>query len=161
MSAEDRTILLRNKAHAFCQTLSSPPAPTQLIDKYFTSDPKITEHGPAWANAELPFLGRTFAGKGECLRYFELLAASLTMHLGPDSFPAPHDFTVDAGAGRVSVVGRGRFESVSTGKAWSEQFVYALSDWDDEGRLGHWEIWADPLSAWVAVQGDPKGLMAS
>jgi len=52
----------------------------------------------------------------------------------------------------VSVVGKGRFESVKTGKAWDEQFIYRLSDFDVNGMIGHWEIWADPLSAWNAVQ---------
>lgn len=36
-------------------------------------------------------------------------------------------------------------------KSWEEDFVYRLSGFDEEGRIGHWEIWADPLSAWDAV----------
>ena len=46
-----------------------------------------------------------------------------------------------------------RFESVSTGKSWEEDFVYRLSEFDEQGKIGHWEIWADPLSAWDAVAG--------
>lgn len=45
------------------------------------------------------------------------------------------------------------FKSVRTGKGWEEEFVYVLSEFDDEGRIGRQELWADPLSAWVAVGG--------
>lgn len=56
------------------------------------------------------------------------------------------------GKGAVTVVGRGTFESVKTGRKWEEEFVYVLSGWDGEGKFASWEIWADPLSAWLAVQ---------
>ena len=46
----------------------------------------------------------------------------------------------------------GKFASVKTGKSWEEDFVYILSEFDEEGRIGRQEIWADPLSAWMAVQ---------
>ncbi|KAL0257496.1 hypothetical protein SLS55_008310 [Diplodia seriata] len=67
--------------------------------------------------------------------------------------------------GTVTVVGRGTFESVQTGRKWREEFVYVLGGWDEEGRFERWEIWADPLSAWVAVgegevEGWPKGEFA-
>lgn len=75
----------------------------------------------------------------------------LDMALGDDAFPKPEGFIVDAEAGMVSVVGKGRFTSRKTGKAWDEQFIYRFSGFDEEGRIGHWEIWADPLSAWEAV----------
>ena len=92
------------------------------------------------------------------------------MDLDEGSFPEKTDFVVDPTAGSttvsgnegtepkaggvVSVVGRGKFASVRTGKAWQEQFIYRLSGFDEQGRIGHWEIWADPLSAWVAVGDD-------
>ena len=56
--------------------------------------------------------------------------------------------------GVVSVVGKGTLASIKTGKMWSEKFIYRFSAFDEEGRIGHWELWADPLSAWVAVGGD-------
>ena len=37
------------------------------------------------------------------------------------------------------------------GKEWDEEFIYRFSGFDEEGKIGWWEIWADPLSAWVAV----------
>lgn len=60
--------------------------------------------------------------------------------------------------GTVTVVGKGTFESVKTGRKWDEEFVYVLGGWDEEGRFERWEIWADPLSAWVAVgEGEVEG----
>jgi hypothetical protein len=58
---------------------------------------------------------------------------------------------VVGGRGAVSVVAHGIFESVKTGKKWEEDFIYRLSGFDEEGKIGCWEIWADPLSAWDAV----------
>ena len=48
---------------------------------------------------------------------------------------------------------KGRFESVKTGKGWDEEFVYRLSEFDETGKIGWLELWADPLSAWVACGG--------
>jgi hypothetical protein len=86
------------------------------------------------------------------------------MDLPSDAFPnfSEGGFVVDVdaevegeqGKGVVTVVGKGSFKSLKTGKGWSESFIYRLSGFDDEGRIGHWEIWADPLSAWVAVGGE-------
>ncbi len=88
------------------------------------------------------------------------------MEMGKDTFPSPDEggYVVDANAGVsneggnhgkrgvVSVVGKARFESVKTGKGWNEEFIYRFSGFDEEGRIGHWEIWADPLNAWVACE---------
>lgn len=76
---------------------------------------------------------------------------TLEMSLGEDAFPEAKYFIVDTDAGMVSVVGKGRFSSKKTGKGWNEQFIYKFSGFDGQGRIGHWEIWADPLSAWDAV----------
>lgn len=88
--------------------------------------------------------------------------------MSKDTFPSIDGFVVDAeaevewmehkekkkGKGVVSVVGQATFESIKTGKEWHEEFIYQFSAFDDKGRIGHWEIWADPLSAWVAVGED-------
>ncbi|KAF2705396.1 hypothetical protein K504DRAFT_494283 [Pleomassaria siparia CBS 279.74] len=160
-----RTTLL-DRTHAFCAALlsssssPSPPAPADLVGAYFSSSdrhavappaPRITEHGPSWASERLPFLGKTFSGPESCIEYFEVLGRVLDMQLPADAFPPKEGFIVDAEAGMVSVVGRGRFVSKKTGKGWDEEFVYRFSEYDDEGKFGHWEIWADPLSAWEAV----------
>lgn len=67
------------------------------------------------------------------------------------------DAEADGGQGVVSVVGRAEFRSVRTGRGWVEEFIWRLGGWDVEGRVGRWEIWADPLSAWVAVGGKGEG----
>lgn len=151
-SQQDRTTLLRAKSHAFCAAFLAPFELGTLLSTHFTSStPKITEHGPAWAQTRLPFLSKTFAGRDGCETYFGLLGGVLAMQLPADAFPGPEGLIVDAEAGMVSVVGKGHFKSVKTGKGWDETFIWRLSGFDEEGRIGHWEIWADPLSAWDAV----------
>jgi hypothetical protein len=152
---------LLNTTRKFCAALISPPSPSDLLSQFFRPDnPRITEHGPSWASSRLPFLGETFAGVQGCVKYFEVLSEVLEMSLPEDAFPGADGFIVDtnsgenkegASKGMVSVVGKGTFKSKKTGKGWDEEFIYRFSDFDDEGRIGHWEIWADPLSAWVAV----------
>jgi hypothetical protein len=149
--SKTRSIALRETTHAFCQALISPPPPTELLSKYFSASPKITEHGPEWSRSRLPFLAKTFSGKEGCEEYFRVMTGGLEMLLTNDAFPAKEGFIVDAEAGMVSVVGQGSFKSRKTGKGWDEQFIYRCSGFDDEGKIGHWEIWADPLSAWDAV----------
>lgn len=76
----------------------------------------------------------------------------LDMSLAEDAFPpADSGFIVDAEVGMVSVVSKGSFTSEKTGKAWDETCVYRSSGFDEQGMIGHWQIWADPLSAWEAV----------
>lgn len=79
------------------------------------------------------------------------MTETLEMSLNEDAFPNAKGFIVDAEAGMVSVVGKGCFSSKKTGKGWNEQFIYRFSGFDEQGKIGHWEIWADPLSAWDAV----------
>ncbi|MCJ1390221.1 hypothetical protein MMC18_003079 [Xylographa bjoerkii] len=166
-----RSSLLRSKTHTFCQAFLESRPPSETLDTHFTSSPKITEHGPSWATSRLPFLGRTFSGRKDsghsstdsssttCDDYFSLLASTLSFHPVKHTFPPSSDFIVDAsagGSGVVSVVAHAKFASVATGKSWEEDFIYRLSEFDVEGRVGHWEIWADPLSAWEAVGGEQR-----
>lgn len=155
-TTKDRSSVLRSRAHAFCQALISPPATADLLKEFFIpeangNNPTIREHGPSWVTVHLPFLGRDFVGVDASYEYFELLSQSLKMHLDEDSFPGADGFVVDAEANKVVVVGKGKFESVTTGRSWDEKFSYVLSGWDEDGRLGRWDIWADPLSAWAAM----------
>ena len=161
-SATTRTSLLRARARSFCQAFLNSTPPQKILDDFFTSSPQITEHGPQWANSRLPFLGITFSGRAEdsrtspdstCDKYFELLGKTLAFHPDTNTFPPAEEFIVDATAGAVSVVAKAKFGSVKTGKSWDETFIYRLSGFDEEGKIGHWEIWADPLSAWKAVGG--------
>jgi hypothetical protein len=166
-SPNSRYSLLQHRADAFCQTfmnLKDNPV-EQILNEHFTRNgPKITEHGPSWANKRLPFLGRTFEGRDQCIEYFKLLSDVLEFIPHKDSFPQREKFVVDDKAygdgsdrqnrGQVSVAGRGTFKAIKTGQQWNEYFIYRLSGFDEYGKIGHWEIWADPLSAWMAAGGD-------
>lgn len=165
-----RKELMRRKAYDFCQALMQK-SPEEVLEIYMTSNSKITEHGPEWAAERLPFLGKTFEGKSECARYFKVLSETLKMDMDENSYPNLAGFSADVAAeaktgadelasretGTVNVVGKGRFTSLRTGKSWEEEFIYRFSGFDDNGRFGHWEIWADPLSAWIAV-GDERAI---
>ena len=164
-----RSNLLRSKASAFCKAFLKSVPPTEMLDTFFTTNPQIHEHGPSWAISELPFLGITFSGRQTsnspsslnsliptCDDYFSRLASTLSFHPSQDTFPPDEEFVVDTKASAVSVVAKARFESVKTGVGWDEEFMYKLSGFDEEGRIGRWDVWADPLSAWVAVREEVK-----
>ena len=160
-----RTTLLRRQCHEFCQAFLTGLAPTEILDRFFVSDSRITEHGPSWAESRLPFLGRTFQGREGCEEYFNILTKVLDFLPSEDTFPGKEGIVVDAdaeedaeegtkGKGVVHVKAKAKFRAKKTGKDWKEEFAYRLSGFDENGRIGHWEIWADPLSAWVAVGGE-------
>ena len=181
-TAQTRRSQLHSRAQAFCNAFLDLPdnPPDKILSDHFTEagTPKITEHGPAWASQRLRFLGRTFSGKDDCLNYFPLLAETLEFKPTSDTFTSQGSIVVDeratvsehsngsepsgvatrpstgGGMGIVSVKGKGTFKAIKTGKAWEEQFIWRLSEYDEDGGVGHWEIWADPLSAWVAVGGE-------
>ena len=58
---------------------------------------------------------------------------------------------VDPERRTVTVKLHAKFASVRTGKSWEEDFIYVLSEFDEDYKIGKQELWADPLSAWVAV----------
>lgn len=157
--------LMRSTAHAFCQAFTSGSPPSETLDNYFTSNPKILEHGPKWANLRLPFLGIKFQGRRSqgsstatsrrtCDDYYDRLTSTLSFHPDGNTLPPREEFMVDAEKGTVTVKMHAKFASVKTGTDWEEDFVYVLSEFDEEGKIGSQELWADPLSAWVAVGGD-------
>ncbi len=165
--AKSRYTLLRDRTHAFCNAfldLTNNP-PEKILAEHFTSDqPRITEHGPR--DDRLPFLGQTFAGYEGCLEYFSLLSKTLEFIPNENTFPGADGIVVDdraiiPGEGHVkgdlrgvtTVVGHAEFRAISPGQSWKETFIYRLSGFDEDGKIGHWEIWADPLSAWTAVGG--------
>lgn len=167
-----RHALIKSRTGSFCRALVDPAnnPPDHILKEHFTSDtPRITEHGPAWASKLLPFLGTTFTGHGRCLEYFRLLTDTLECNFDQGLMLDTDTYVVDAAAvaldhagvvdappskGAASVMGKAKFTAKQTGKGWEECFVYRLSDFDADGRIGHWEIWAVPLSAWVAVKGE-------
>lgn len=40
----------------------------------------------------------------------------------------------------VSVVGSATFKSLKTGRGWDEQFIYRLSEFDEDEMIRYWEI---------------------
>ncbi|KAI9688616.1 MAG: hypothetical protein M1820_010217 [Bogoriella megaspora] len=159
-STSKREAQLRQTVYDFCQAFLQGSPPTEILDRFFVpTDPKITEHGPDWATSRLPFLGKTFEGRDGAENYFTVLTNMLEFVPSKDSFPEREGIVVDVdaeseegkGKGVVSLKAKGKFRAKPTGKEWDEEFTYRLSGFDDEGRIGHWEIWADPLSAWMAV----------
>lgn len=104
--------------------------------------------------------------------YYDLLSSTLRFHPCEDgsSVPPLSEFSVDEGKGVVTVVFQAGFESLRTGKGWTEEVVYVVvfeemgSGGEDvkgkgkgkERRIQRLDLWADALSAWVAVGGDEK-----
>jgi len=156
-----RSAMLRKCAHAFCMALANTEFDAHnFVSTFFVPGEasSITEHGPGWARKKLPFLGQTFQGRDGCVEYFQHLSQTLNLHLPVDAFPPDAELIVDPDAevdgpynGVVCVTGKGKFEAKETGWRWHEKFIYKLSGFDDDGRVTHWEIWSDPLSAWSAL----------
>lgn len=144
---------MRQSAHGFIHSFGTK-TPRELLDDYFRSDVReICEHGPEWAGTKLPFLGKTFKGTDACLDYFDLLSQTLKMLPGA-TLPSLEGVAVDARADCVTFeLSNARWEAVNTGKSWTETNLHRLSGWDHTGqRFAKWEVFADPLSAWDAVQ---------
>jgi hypothetical protein len=161
-SDSNKAQAMRDTAEAFCKAFIAGSPPSETLDKHFTSDAKILEHGPTWATTRLPFLGTTFQGrssqkfanaelKNTCDDYYALLASVLSFHPNDDTMPPKEGFMVDPERGTVTIKLHAKFASVRTGKSWEEDFVYVLSGFDENYKIGSQELWADPLSAWMAV----------
>jgi len=153
---------LRSTAEGFCKAFVAGAPSSDILDRFFTANPKILEHGPDWANERLPFLGVTFEGRRPstkshepksktCDDYYDLLTSVLSFHPTDDTVPPREDFMVDPERKTVTIKLHAKFTSVKTGKSWEEDIVYVLSEFDKDFKIGSQELWADPLSAWVAV----------
>ena len=182
---------LRNVSLSFVRSFGAGLSGPECLDKFFTSSPKIIEHGPHFANERLPFLAITFNGRRHqgqpkaetCDDYYDLLTSTLALVPGTVRIPSKQDIGVDPDRGIVTVRLHAKFKSKKTGKAWvskmlqipgtpessssalrcsdaadfaqEEDFVYVLREFDENYKIGYQELWADPLSAWLAV-GDPS-----
>ncbi|KAF8897204.1 hypothetical protein BD779DRAFT_357420 [Infundibulicybe gibba] len=58
-------------------------------------------------------------------------------------------FVVDSEGCKIALKGKGTFTWVSTGESWDETFAWML-DFDDEGRVTEYQVWADSGSAYLA-----------
>ncbi|EJU06515.1 hypothetical protein DACRYDRAFT_45207 [Dacryopinax primogenitus] len=140
-----RASLLLQTTHSLC-TLFSHSSPPSRIRELFTPSPTITEHGPPL----LPFL-RTFSGPSAVSDYLGILSEHLS--LSSVQYGQP---TIDKDKETVTISAHARFTWLSppgTGTSWTEDFLYMLSEFDPRGRVGRWDVWADPLSAWLASRG--------
>lgn len=153
---------MRSTAEGFCKAFVAGAPPSETLDNYFTAHPKILEHGPEWATERLPFLGVTFEGRRTsgnardetnrtCDDYYDLLTSTLSFHPTEDTLPPNEQFMIDPEKRTVTIKLHAKFASVKTGKSWNEDFIYVLSEFDEDFKIGSQELWADPLSAWVAV----------
>lgn len=74
---------------------------------------------------------------------------------GSESAVFAGEWVVDPEARRVSVKGRAKFtwvEGEGKGNWWNEQFAYIL-DFDDEGKVTDYQVWADSGAAYLARTG--------
>ena len=159
---ETKAHSIRDTAEAFCKAFIAGSSPAEILDNYFTTNAKILEHGPAWAADRLPFLGTKFQGrriqkfsntslKNSCDDYYDLLTSVLSFHPEENMLPPKEEFMVDPKRGTVTIKLHAEFASIRTGKSWVEDFVYVLSEFDENHKIGSQELWADPLSAYMAV----------
>ena len=63
------------------------------------------------------------------------------------------EYTVDTESCKVCVKGQAKFTAKQTGQSWDETFVYML-DFDTEGKVTDWKIWADSGAAYLALRGE-------
>jgi len=159
---EQKADLMRSIAYDFCSAFVRGSPPLEILDKYFTANAIIIEHGPAWAKTRLPFLATPFQGRRSpqnsdkptgdtCDDYYDLLTSTLRFFPLPNTLPTKEELMIDPERGTVTVKMHAFFASIETGVGWEEDFLYVLSQFDERGKIGSQELWADPLSAWQAV----------
>jgi len=149
---------------AFVDITKGLGSPQDFLSSQFSSDPRITEHGPAWAQSVVPIFDKTYRGHEDCTEYFEILGGAFTCHFTDGSFPGPKEVVVDTESegpddevgkarGVVWLSGHGSFTNNNNGKTFKETFAIRLSGFDEHAKIGHWEFWGDTLSAYAAVEG--------
>ncbi|GAA5896073.1 hypothetical protein JCM5296_006236 [Sporobolomyces johnsonii] len=127
---------------------------TERFCSYFSSaSPVCLEHGPSVA--ELPFLGKPFKGHDAIAQYYALITSVLK---GYGSAFDEKDLwiRVEEGDQKATAVWTGEADwgVQGTGKKWHEAVVwkFELGKSSEEGKwkFERWEVWADPLSAYLA-----------
>jgi hypothetical protein len=140
-------------AQSLCGDFSAG-CPTAVLLSHFatTLPPTAIEHGhPDLA----PFLGRSFLGRDEVARYFDMIASLLTFENMRFS-----DYVIDTDILSVSCKGQARFTWKETNQCWDEVFTYTLNfveegprDAHREVRVRKYQVWADTGALWLASQG--------
>lgn len=93
------------------------------------------------------FLGRSFDGLDGVRSYLETITTLLSYENMEFS-----EFIVDAEARKVVCKGKAKFTWIETRESWQETFVYML-DFDDEGKITDYQVWADSGAAYLASKG--------
>ena len=143
---------LLEAAQSLCTAFADKEPLDELLSHFSTTHQvSAHEHGLALL---APFLGRTFTGlhgPDSVEAYFMLLQDYLTYdHM---SFS---EWTVDLQARKVCTKGKARFtwtQGDGKGQWWDEQFVYIL-DFDEEGKVTDYQVWADSGAAYLAMRGE-------
>jgi hypothetical protein len=86
-------------------------------------------------------------------KYFDVIQSLLSY----GSMEFSH-FVIDTDASTVALKGKAKFTWLSTKESWNETFAYIL-DFDEKGKVNHYQIWADSGAAYLARIGklDEKG----
>ncbi|KAJ3880630.1 hypothetical protein F5051DRAFT_459313 [Lentinula edodes] len=144
MSSLSRSQLLQS-ATAFCDVFAQKKDLSVILSHFSTTHQvSAVEHGE---KALAPFLGRSFEGLDGIRAYFETIAALLSYEDMEFS-----EFTVDTEARRVACKGKAKFTWNQTKESWDEMFAYLL-DFDDSGKITHYQVWADSGAAYLARNG--------
>lgn len=139
-------------AQALCSAFAAK-ADLNILLSHFSTTHEITavEYGEPFL---APFVGRPFTGRQgpeSVAAYFNLLQKYLTYE--NMTFV---EWIVDSEARKVSVRGTAKFtwtEGPGEGQWWEEDFVYVL-DFDDDGKVTDYQVWADSGAAYLASRGE-------
>ncbi|KAJ4472126.1 hypothetical protein J3R30DRAFT_1037187 [Lentinula aciculospora] len=137
---------LLSSATAFCDAFAQNKDLDTILSHFSTTHQvSAVEHGE---KALLPFLGRSFEGLDGVRSYFHIIAALLSYENMVFS-----EFTVDSEARRVACKGKAKFIWSETKESWTETFAYMV-DFDDEGKITDYQVWADSGAAYLARNGE-------
>jgi len=145
-----KLLLAKSQSLATAIALKSDP---EIIMSHFSQSFTVFAHeyAPPTINDSIPFLGTTFDGYEGIQKYMTLLGEYLEYE-DMEFF----DHAVAEEEEVVTVKGKAKWTYLKTGKKWEETFIWRLSHFDEEGKIGGYEVWADPLSLWWAAQEDTE-----
>jgi hypothetical protein len=141
------TIMLTQKqlltsAQQFCDAFSQKEDISTLLLHFSTTHQvSVIEHGD---HSLAPFLGRLFTGRSEVQKYFEAIGSLLSYENMEFS-----EFVIDTDAFKVALKGKAKFTWLNTKQSWDETFAYML-DFDEEGKVTDYQVWADSGAAYLA-----------
>lgn len=133
---------LLSAAQTFCDAFAQKKDVETILSLFSVEfQPSAIEHGEA---SLAPFLGKPFVGLENIKIYFETIGSLLSYEDVKFS-----QFVVDAEGRKVACKGKGKFTWRSTKESWDETFAYML-DFDEEGKVTDYQVWADSGAAYLA-----------